>query len=458
MNWFYQKLVVSICIFLISCIDSSSSGGGSSRNIKSFKTIQELKLQCDVPNYFWSSVERVNAEDDNIYALIHLKESASGKLKSIVFDCANKLIISSSSEDNLIIDFLALGKNTFILLKSTKTKYRDPWIDSALRELVIELIEDSKIINAFQFYDKTQNNAVRYDAEGRELVSTAFFEDKTLFFASYAQSRFAKLSKLQNSFALSYVGQGGYRLAIISLKNNSDSIIYELMPNTASNSVFFDREAANIINFENEIFAILPVSPSDSVAVKKRFGIDLKFLKTSENQILLTKLNETSQARISSVIGTDASVFPVGLEVFKSNIAVLFDEISSVRSSKLMFFDLAGLMQQADVLSVPFDMASSSSIRMCNDKLWLGGAFGFKQASTGSVVKFGDAFLWSIDSEQKTFKKIIFGTDRDDSVMALDCINNELIVGGNENGPITHTGDNDANLNYQESFLGAFSF
>ena len=104
------------------------------------------------------------------------------------------------------------------------------------------------------------------------------------------------------------------------------------------------------------------------------------------------------------------------------------------------------------IFSISNEISISKAI-FYKDEIWLSGTTGFVQVRTGSVVQAGDAFVGRI-TEGKFVAEKIFGTDRDDGVSELTEFQNQLLVTGHLNGPITHTGDNDKSLNYQDWFLG----
>lgn len=94
-------------------------------------------------------------------------------------------------------------------------------------------------------------------------------------------------------------------------------------------------------------------------------------------------------------------------------------------------------------------------IEFCNEALWVGGIANFEQVVTGSVVTYGDAFLWKFDTNTKQSIGNYYGTDRKDSFESISCGgSSSIFIGGIQDGPITHSGDHDPSLKYQKAISG----
>ena len=93
-----------------------------------------------------------------------------------------------------------------------------------------------------------------------------------------------------------------------------------------------------------------------------------------------------------------------------------------------------------------------------NGRACIAGVFGSRSVDTGSVVTFGDGFIvdvsidgdfgtpWTMTSPRHSRVFDVAPTDRGD-----------VLFFGTTNGPITHTGDSDARLNFNEGRLGVVS-
>lgn len=84
----------------------------------------------------------------------------------------------------------------------------------------------------------------------------------------------------------------------------------------------------------------------------------------------------------------------------------------------------------------------------------LGGYFGHVVVDTGSTIQFPDGFLAGFDWRDGAFLGgSVLKTERGDVVHTIvSTHDNEFLVGGSLDGPITHTADNDRSLGYSKGF------
>ncbi len=103
------------------------------------------------------------------------------------------------------------------------------------------------------------------------------------------------------------------------------------------------------------------------------------------------------------------------------------------------------------------DFARSSTI-IDGKYLAVGGVTGFLQVQTGSLTKYGDAFMLLTDLKGTELSRKIFGTPRHDSVTSiLDLGSENIMVGGYKDGPITHDGDTDKTQLHSYGFVEIFT-
>lgn len=446
-----------ILLLFTGCLNYSSDRGNPTKTKKTLplSKAQILSHECGLPTYFWSSVTKVDSSSPFHFFLLHFKEAPDAPLKSAILNCNSGIAVAHGDEKSQIIDFVSIKNDSLAILRSVDSGIPDPWIDKPLRELVIEFTDpQSQMIT---FFDHKQSAAVRYDDQGNERASEPMATNRTLFFASYSGIRFGKLYKTNSWLALSYVGTGGYRIAVFDTLNLNTPRIFELMPNTEANWIIFDREAAPLAFHRDDVYSALQFSKSDVHAFKKRFGIDVPVLSTSDDHVLVTRLTLSSQSRLPKLFAGELSAFPEDLGIENDLGYLLVNEIgSNQRKVTIELFDSKSLDSKKKISSPSPEMSSARTLKVCNGRVWVGGNAGFQQVATGSVVNPGDAFLWSTDLYLTPVDLKIFGTTRDDDVTAIDCSQNGILIGGNENGPITHTGDSDSSQLYQASFVGIY--
>lgn len=101
-------------------------------------------------------------------------------------------------------------------------------------------------------------------------------------------------------------------------------------------------------------------------------------------------------------------------------------------------------------------LTTVSSLLEANNILLIGGSTSYDQVSTGSVTKYGKKFVTKIDLEtgESLEAPLVYQGKRNGKVNVLFQLENgQIIMGGIENGPKTHDGDNDPEQNFQHSFL-----
>lgn len=103
------------------------------------------------------------------------------------------------------------------------------------------------------------------------------------------------------------------------------------------------------------------------------------------------------------------------------------------------------------------------SLAVLGDNLVLAGICDFEQVKTGSIVKYSDALLFIVGKNTGELVKnknnpLIFGTKRADSIYTIYPIinKNSLILGGTQEGPITHDGDIYKENLYSHGFIKTF--
>lgn len=428
-----------------------------------FSKSMVLRSDCDhTSNFFWSWNAKTEIHGKTFYSLIYYRETLDRPGKSGIFKCENGLsqIISNEEAKNPIIDFLLTTKGELVQLRSVQSGELDNLAGFPLRQLYLDFLSsDFKVKKSLLYFDPTQANAVKYDSEGNEKPVDHSSKIKTLFFASHPTLNVGRIySSGKDTLALSVINESGYRVALVNIEEASLISVHEIMPNTVQNFIMFDRTPAPLlVSDDGVISAVVQFSPAETSILKKRFGVIASTDSNSKHQILLSNINTKNNSRNVKVVSNESGVYPVDIKSDKNSIFILGNLVSrSNRTSELIVIKKATLVETNRFISPTPKMTASQTLETCNGKIFIGGTTGYHQVETGSIVEFGDAFLWTVDLLKNKSTYYQFGTDRHDKITNLFCNGENLIISGTEDGPITHTGDDNIELLYQRSFFGVW--
>lgn len=92
-------------------------------------------------------------------------------------------------------------------------------------------------------------------------------------------------------------------------------------------------------------------------------------------------------------------------------------------------------------------------------EILVGGSFGHVVVNSGSWAEYPDGFVAAIDPKDgDLIGQETIHSDRSTRVFALSPFDKDILISGEENGPITHSADNDRNQGYGTGFLRRMKF
>lgn len=446
--------IAILALSLASCQESSRS------QIPQKIVVERETLplsSCSLPNSFASVVTRVVARDKNYYfGLLHFQKTLESLVESVLFSCdlasGNFDSMLTGDEKSQIIDFALTSDGEVYALKSNSSNLKKEETDLSpdfYRELEIYNVSTKKSLGLF--FDPTFNDGLIYNSSGLASPVHAIDQNRTFLHSTVSTMAIARIYLDRDSLFVSYVGNGGYRLARLEKKNGKLSEVKEIMPNTEANNILFARNPAEAFVQGDFIYTVSPIYSEDVIAYNRHFNRNLGgFPSSNYSQLLVEKWSKNLEF-IDQIIVTDQAYLYRGYIVEKNNQVL----VAASNASKVKVFLVDFSTQTVQALALPVkEKASIWDVQFCGDFLWAAGVANYEQVSTGSIVGYGDSFLSKLDLASGQAKVKYYGTDRKDSIESLSCFENSLFVGGLQNGPITHTGDKDPKLRFQNAISG----
>ena len=413
------------------------------------KSTPEILQTFEAPQAFSSYVRKMQFHNNQLFSLVFSKISPDAKFTSS---------LHVHSEQGTLVSVPQIPKE-YTLIDFDLTKSGDI-VQLAFKEVPSNTIFPFKelfiFINAkmaFTFLDENQKNSFYYDENGTPSMARHYDPAHTYFLTSNPLTQFARIRATDETILISAVGTFGFKLFAFDYLGHAISQT-EIMPRSEFNSLVLDREAAFIDLMDTHgVISALTLSSKDSPIYNTHFGASLKW-SGPEYQTLVQSFDMLSMSRKQRLTRASGDFFTSGIQS-SQNEFVVFGSSGGPQNRKA--FAAVFSIHLDPLYQSEFTISNESSLYAAvfhKEKLLVAGSTDSSQVDTGSVVKTADSFL-SVISKNGTATLIHqFGTDRDDRITSLLSANNELFVAGNENGPITHTADQNPELGYQNWFIG----
>jgi hypothetical protein len=445
-------------IFLLLVLFASCDRKNGSKNTNLIQNVQRISSSieaCKTENYFWSKPIKLIPSKQGFYGLMQFSPNQRLSTETKVFYCNERNEIETLATglaENQIIDFDIDENENIFLLRSNDSGKKDPWLKLPLRELIIE---NTTTKNKIVVHDSTLKDAIKYDEALNPKPSNPFSLDKTLMFASFSELQIGRLKIIEGNAFVSYVGTGGYKLGKINLITTAQNFT-TLMPNTTNNSMLFDREALKFDILGDDVALIVPFHGSDKDVYEKHFNREVTEDSNLEGQSLALLMDINLKYNQQKVITDDRYLSSGNVKLFNNSFYVLLNSHGDDKqNAELLEINLSTMIIKRKAVPAE-NMSYATALEVCHDSVLVGGSARYKQVSTGSIVKPGDAFLWVLNQSTGDQSLNYFGTDRNDTLTSIACGKDGLYISGIENGPITHSGDNDSSLLHQQSFMGIY--